>query len=887
MRLTLPSLALAAAAAVLPLNLQANEVSSAADVSATYVDLEYYMPANVEFDPAIPRPEDVLHYQVGDWHVRHDQLVRYMEVLAEHSDRVQIETMGFSHERRPLILVTISAAENKDRIEDMREEHLALTDASADIDAAEAPLVVYLGYSVHGDESSGANASLLTAYYLAAAQGEEIDQWLSNTVILIEPSMNPDGLGRFAQWANQFKSQNLNSDRQNIELQQLWLRGRQNHYWFDLNRDWLLLQHPESRARIAAYQRWMPNVLTDHHEMGTDSTYFFQPGIPTRKNPMTPDENVTLTEMIAEYHADILDQQHSLYYTEESFDDFYYGKGSSYPDIQGTIGILFEQGSSRGHLQESINGDISFPFTIRNQFLTSLSTIRGSVENHQRLNDYMQRFYRDSLDMARDIGFDGYMLRGDGRDRAQILELVSILRQHQINVYAVSEDFSAHGQDYKAGRDFYVPAAQRQFRLLEGAFSTRQDFPDNTFYDVSAWTLPKAFNVEFDEVSRNRQFRIAEESFNGNSGWQPQQLAETNVGYAFSWEHYFSPRLLSRLLQENIHARLAYSDMSINTPDGEQHFPAGTVLITRAYQSRPWSEVQQTLSQLSEANQIDVHAISRGLTPGVGMDVGSRSIDPVTLPKVLLVVGNGVPVQEAGETWYYLDRHVNLPVTKIETQRLDSIDLSRYTHVIMVNGRYNFSDRLTTKIRQWVRDGGTFIGQKGGARWAADNGILGVEFVAQSDFDRHFESTALSYQDRNDYFARQRVAGAIFNAELDLSHPLAVGYTKSNLPMFKDSTMAMIADSAPFVDVARYTDEPVLAGYVSDGNRSVLADRTAIAAHRFGRGRVIGFADNVNFRGYFWGTSRLLSNALFWSQYALGTTGEEAAEEADDDAHAH
>lgn len=858
-------------------------------LQAEDLDLSYYLPDNVQYDPFVPTPASVLHYEVGEWHVRHDQLVRYMEVLSEHSDRVQFEIIGHSHEKRPLILVKVASADNKNRLEEMRQQHKAISDPSQDVNAEEAPLVVYLGYSVHGDESSGANASLLMAYYLAAAQGPEIEQWLDNTVILIEPALNPDGLGRFAQWANQFKSMNMNADAQNIEHQQLWLRGRQNHYWFDLNRDWLLLQHPESRARINAYQRWMPNVLTDHHEMGTDATYFFQPGIPSRKNPITPDENVELTELLATYHADALDNIHSLYYTEESFDDFYYGKGSSYPDAQGTIGILFEQASSRGHLQESINGDVSFPYTIKNQFITSLSTVKGSVENRNRLNDFQQRFFKDNMEMARNAGFDGYMLRGDDADKARMHELLNILQQHAIDVYPVSEDFSARGNDYKAGRDFYIPARQRQFRLLKGAFSTRQDFPDNTFYDVSAWTLPEAFNLEFEQISTNRRFRIADEKWSGPEQWQPNQLQETNVGYAFSWENYYAPRVLNKLLQDGIHARLAHDEMTINTTDGEQQFTAGTVLVTRAYQDKDWTEVQAALSQYSNASQVPVHTISKGLTPSTGMDIGSRSISPAVKPEVMLVVGDGVPVQEAGETWYYLDRHVNLPVSKIETQRLDRVDIDRYTHIIMVNGRYNLSDSFRQRLQQWVRRGGTLIGQKGGARWMSDNDLLGVSFVDQSTFRDKFSNKGLSFSDRNDYFAQQRVAGAIFATDVDLSHPLAVGLTRSRLPVFKDSTMAMLADTAPFIDVARYQSEPVVAGYVSAENREVLANRTAIAAHRLGNGRVIGFADNINFRGYFWGTSQLLSNAIFWSQFAHGTAAddEESAEQAMESEHSH
>ena len=263
-----------------------------------------------------------------------------MEVLAEESDRITLEVTGRTHEQRPLLLLTVTSENNHRNIDDVRERHLATTDPNRDADPDNTPVVMYMGYSIHGDESSGSNAAILFAYYLAAAEGEAVDELLSDSVILLDPAFNPDGLARFAQWANQHRSQNLVADPQHREHVQPFIRGRVNHYWFDMNRDWLLLQHPESRARIANFQKWKPNVLTDYHEMGTNSTYFFQPGIPSRKNPLTPDENVRLTEILASEHADSLDDIGSLYYTEESFDDFYYGKGSTYPDIQGAVGIF-------------------------------------------------------------------------------------------------------------------------------------------------------------------------------------------------------------------------------------------------------------------------------------------------------------------------------------------------------------------------------------------------------------------------------------------------------------------------------------------------------------------------------------------------------------------
>ncbi|MCH7524197.1 MAG: hypothetical protein IIC74_04100, partial [Bacteroidetes bacterium] len=341
------------------------------------IDLSYYLPQGVTYNQNIPTPESIIGHQVGKWHVTHDKLVQYMYALANASDRITIENRGKTFEDRPLLLLTITSPENHQRIDDIRKTHIAATESNS-VNTTNMPIVVYQGFSIHGNEPSGANAGLLAAYYLAAAEGEAINDLLDNVIILFDPSLNPDGLQRFAYWANTNKSINLNPDPNDREYSEVWPGGRTNHYWFDMNRDWLPVQLPESRARIATFHKWLPNILTDHHEMGTNTTFFFQPGIQSRTHPLTPKLNQELTKRIANYHAKALDKIGSLYYTEESFDDFYYGKGSTFPDINGGIGILFEQASSRGHVQESDNGLLTFPFGIRNQFTAALSTLEAA-----------------------------------------------------------------------------------------------------------------------------------------------------------------------------------------------------------------------------------------------------------------------------------------------------------------------------------------------------------------------------------------------------------------------------------------------------------------------------------------------------------------------------
>ena len=358
-------------------------------------DLKYYF-SELEFNSpnlSIPTPEEIIGHQVGEWHITHDKLVQYMYELADLSDKITIENRGKTFEGRPLILLTITSKENHSNIDEILDNHQKLTEFKEDISTENQPIVVYQGFSIHGNEASGSNASLLLAYYLAASNSEFVNKLLEETVILLDPSLNPDGLQRFAYWANTNKNINLTSDSNDREYNEVWPGARTNHYWFDLNRDWLPAQLPESQARIKSFNKWMPNILTDHHEMGTNATFFFQPGIPSRTHPLTPDLNQKLTKDIAKFHVESLDKIGSLYYSEESFDDFYYGKGSTFPDINGSIGILFEQASSRGHVQDSDNGKLDFPFTIKNQFTTGISTLKAANNLRKDILEYQKIFY--------------------------------------------------------------------------------------------------------------------------------------------------------------------------------------------------------------------------------------------------------------------------------------------------------------------------------------------------------------------------------------------------------------------------------------------------------------------------------------------------------------
>ncbi|KKO44646.1 peptidase M14 [Arsukibacterium ikkense] len=813
---------------------------------------------NEPVDTTLPSPQQTLGHAVGDWHARHDQIQRYFELLASRSDHAMLEVIGYTHEQRPLLQLVISSPDNLRRLDDIRQQHLAQAKEEKAI-ASDAPVVIWLGYGVHGNEPSAANASLVLAHYLTAVKTEEVTAWLDKAIILIQPSLNPDGHDRFALWANMHKGIKPVADPQHREHIEPWPNGRPNHYWFDLNRDWLLLQHPESQARIAQFQQWLPNVVGDFHEMGTNSSYFFQPGIPSRNYPLTPKQNFELTAAIAEFHAAAFDAREQLYYTEESFDDFYVGKGSTYPDVNGSIGILFEQASSRGHLQESINGLLSFRDTIHNQFTASLSTIRGAVAKRTDLLQYQQQFYQNALSKARADKVKGYMLLDDG-DKSRLHALLDLLQRHHIAVYPLNRDWQDDDTRYLAGKSYFVPLQQAQYLLIKAAFSTEKNFKDNTFYDVSSWTLPYAYNIEFKAVSREPGRALA------SGQWQfvaspKQPLPAGAYAYAFNWQDQQAPLLLQALLTEELVVRSALRSFSGQTHDGTVQFQPGAMMIAAGLQQH--SDWFARLQRLQQQYPIQIHAIRTGLTPE-GSDLGSHNFAVINKPEVLLIAGPGINSTEAGEVWYNLERLAGISPSMVEPERLRRINLSRYTHIILPDGNYRqWQDGDIAQLKQWAEQGGVLWGHKGGAAWLAKVGLLQAGVWQSSDMQQLIPQQNLNYADREALSARQRIAGAIFSAELDLSHPLTFGIPRASMPLFKNSTLLLQPSNAPFINVGLYSKDPHLAGFTASEYVPKIAQGAALLAHNLGRGRVVGMTDNPVFRGYFFGSSRILVNAMY------------------------
>jgi Zinc carboxypeptidase len=826
--------------------------------------LNYFLPAQ-KYNPAIPTPEQFLGFQIGEWHVSHDQIVSYLRELDRVSDRISLETYGYSHEHRPLLLLTITAVENQANLLKIKALHRDLADPikSKSIDLETVPVVLYQGFSIHGNEASGANAGLLYAYYLAASDSPDMDSILKKTVILYDPCFNPDGGQRFSTWVNATRSTNLVSDVASREFNEPWPRGRFNHYLFDLNRDWLVAQQPESVGRVRIFQDWLPNILTDHHEMGSNSTFFFQPGVPSRVNPLTPPENQEMTRKIGAWHARALDAIGSLYFTEENFDDFYYGKGSTYPDVNGSVGILFEQASSRGHAQDTENGLLTFPFTIRNQLTCALSTLRAGHELHNDLNRYLRDFYQKSAKEATTDPIKTFVF-GSKNDPARCSIFVEMLLRHRIEIYNLTEKITADGQVFEPNSAFAIPLNQSKYRLLHGIFDRQTRFSDSLFYDISAWTLPLAFDLE--NAALKFSPKLGEKLTEA-----PNQIGhisgdEKSYAWVFRWDNYFAPALTNQLLKENVQIKVGTKPFSL---EGKQ-YDCGTLVIPVAGQTKNATDLFWLLKKAATAWGIEIFGVKTGLTD-TGIDLGSQNFVVLKRPRVAILCGDGVQATDAGEAWHLLDTRWAMPPTMLDLANSTNLKTEKYSVAVMPDG--NYGALSADRIRDFLNAGGTIVAWGNALKWLKINELASLKFRAPKNPQP---------QNRRPYHqldldgGATTMNGSIFEAEIDRSHPIGFGFSHEKLPVFLSDTLFLEPGANAYSTPLIFSKQPLLAGYLPVSSEKVIGGSAAVVVCGVGRGKIICLAGDPNFRAFWFGTNRLFANAVFFGSIIQNEAAEKS-----------
>jgi glutamine amidotransferase-like uncharacterized protein len=732
-----------------------------------------------------------------------------------------------------------------------------------DKDLNNMPMIAYLGFSIHGNEASGTEAAILLLYHLAAGNGKEIDEILKNTVLLIDPMFNPDGRARFVNWVNGNRGAIPTSDGQDREHNEPWPGGRTNHYLFDMNRDWMPVTQPESNGRIKLFHYWRPQFVLDAHEMGGNSTFFFQPGIPSRNNPNTPQRTFELSNKLIPFHSKRLDSIQSMYLTKESFDDFYYGKGSTFSDVHGSVGILFEQASSRALYRNTNQGRLTYAFSIRNHYMSTLGTLDGLVALRNEFLEYHRNFYATSSIEAKKNPVKGYLISlKDNRTRAQML--IQNLQKHRIIAHSLKKPITVKQNKFNPSEAIIIPSDQPQTRFLKGIMEKVIKFEDSLFYDVSAWTLPYAYGVKSFELKQNPKTHMGPklDKIVLNGGEVIGGRARS--AYIMKWNRYYAPKSLYKILDSGINPRLANAPFSAMINGKEVEFERGSIIIPvnqRDADSKiTQREIYQMMTDLSKSDHVQIYASNSAATSS-GSFLGGASHSVLEKPKVAILSGPGSSSYGVGEIWHVTNFRMKMPSSLIDADNLNKSKLANYNTIIIPDGYYQELEETDIEnLKDWVLKGGTLIGTQTGSQWIINKTIINEKIKKTENM-----KLDIAYDQLRNVSGAQRIGGAIFEVELDNTHPIAYGYNNKT-SLFRRGTHFFELSEGPSANVGRYSNNPLVSGYISEEKEAEIKNSASIIARRQGQGHIVLFADNPSFRAFWYGTDGLLLNAIFFGQ---------------------
>ena len=782
--------------------------------------VEYYLPVSgARYNPGILPPQAFLGFELDERLADWGDITRYVDYLAGVSDRVSVERFGYTFERRQFLQVCITSPANQRRLEDIRLEHLKVTDASVSetLDLERMPLVVDLRATIHGNEISGAQALLAVMFFYAAAEDAAVEEMLEHTVLLVVPAQNPDGMSRFATWVNANSSVHHFLDNQAREYHEASPSSRANHYWMDTNRDWLTAQYPEGRNLVTMYERWMPNVLLDLHEMGSarSGLYYFSPGDPNRTYKYIPQENQDLTRTISETTRHYLDSIAVPYFTGRGYDDYFIGKGACYGDIQGSVCILHELSSPRGHLRDfGEHGIHTFGETVRWHGLAAAGVLNASVANARHLKDYQRRFYQEAARTAAKDPAAGYVFDARG-NRGIAFNFLENLLLHEIEVFPVQ---GVEGQ-------YFVPFRQKHYYKVKGVFEDITEFMDDKFYDISTWSPARAYNLQYETTDRAPAVGAPLTEAVLPAGRVTG--GESPLGYTFDPAEFYAPFMIAALQRQGIRVEVT---------------PEGVLVVPAADQPYDAPALYDVVSALAAECAVDVTALAAGRRKTLDSYVKERSA--VRQPRTAIITDTGASSQQ-GSLWHMLDFHfaMNHSLVDFDTFAGGRFEIDRYDVMVFSGGVpvEKADAKAWKRLSDWVEGGGTLI-LLGQAHEVS--GVIGGDSVTAE--------------------TGGGISGLVLNAEMTHpDSPLFWGYRQQDIDVFKGS--ATVWTVAPDAEVLlRYGAEPYRSGYVTPENLARFAGAPIVAVKRAGEGRILYIQEDFAYRAYWLGTNHILTNAVFF-----------------------
>ena len=808
-------------------------------------------------------PEQFLGYKIGTHYTPHYKIVNYVKAVAQAKpDMVKVEKYGETNEGRELLVAYIASPENLKRLDEIRQNNLRIAGAAKDKVAAStdnAPAIVWLSYNVHGNETSSSEAAMLTLYALVDPANAKSAEWLKNTVIILDPCINPDGRDRYVNWFNSVVGKNMNSDPQSREHQEPWPGGRSNHYNFDLNRDWAWQTQIETQQRVARYNQWLPQIHVDFHEQSYNNPYYFAPAAEPYHAVITPWQR-EFQNIIGRNNAKYFDEKGWLFFTKERFDLFYPSYGDTYPIYNGAIGMTFEQGGGpRGGLSVVTNsGDtLSLVDRVNHHYTTGLSTIEMASQNAKRLITEYKKFFDYSRAGKGDVN-KTYILTSD--NAAKVNSIAHLLQVNGIE-YGTVANAGFSGINYATGKNekgqlkkytIAVSSAQTKSVLARVLLEPKTNLADSITYDITAWALPYTYNVDAYAVKN----AIALQPYTANS--PTRSIPSSNYGYLIKYNSVNSVNLLGQLLKQGIKVRYSEKPFTYN----QNTYDRGTLIVLT--KGNP-ANLASVLNSLAVNSDVDIEPVSTGFMDK-GPDFGSPDIKVVQRPRVALITGEQASSLEAGEIWHFFDQQINYPVTLINATDLAKASLKDYTTLIIPDGSYrNLSDKnVSDKLKQFVNNGGKLIALENAVRQlaAGDWGIrLKEDHEEDSLKDKNSYAILKKYESRERDEVSNTIPGAIYKVQLDNTHPLGFGYSDTYYTLKQDANVYEFLKDGWNVGVLKKNN--YVTGFAGTKVKSQLKDGLLFGVTNMGTGSVVFLADDPLFRE-FWEAGKLLfSNAVF------------------------
>lgn len=797
----------------------------------------------------IKSPSEFLGYELGSQFSRHHQVVDYYKYVSTTLNNVQLEKYGKTNENRDLYLAILSSQENMDNLENIRLNNLKKTGIIEGESSGESIAIVWLSYNVHGNESNSTEASMQTIYELVTTKKE----WLKNTVVIIDPCINPDGRDRYVNWYNQVKSTPYNKAKLGKEHHEPWPGGRANHYLFDLNRDWAWATQKETQQRLVAYNKWMPQIHVDFHEQSYNNPYYFAPAVEPYHEIIT-DWQREFQVTIGKNHAKYFDKNGWLYFTKESFDLLYPSYGDTYPTYMGAIGMTYEQGGS-GSAGLGIQTDKGYELTLKDRIAhhttSGLSTVEISSIHAQKLVSEFENYFKTEEGHT----YKSYVLKNNNQDKLN--KLMALLDRHEIE-YGTPTSSSASGYSYKTQnqanlslttKDLVVSVNQPKGKMVKALFEPKTKLSDSLTYDITAWAIPYAYGFE----------SVASKKLVGSTYYKSEDVATNGIdskaiGYVAKWNSIKDAEFLGDLLEENIRVRFTEKPFTLNGIT----YKEGTLLILKSDNKETYAK--KTIEIATALNR-NVTAVYTGFVDK-GHDFGSSSIKPINKQRVGVVSGSGISSLAFGEVWYFFEQELKYPLTTIDSEYFKSVDLDKLDVLILPNGSYSklLTESKLKEVQTWVKGGGTLIALERALK--SLDGKKGFELKAKKEKKDTTTVNLTPYNKLERKSAKNLITGSIFNTKVDTSHPLAFGFGDSYYSLKRSKNTYNYLKSGGNVAYTLKNSRP-LAGFTGSKTLKPQSEALLYGVQSMGSGKVVYMVDNPLFRA-FWENGKLfMANALF------------------------